>query len=277
MHLSRRGASEAVTATLIILGVLIGAGSIYGTLSVTGRSFVTTSTVYTTSASVVTSVFTSTTTLPLSDVVVMAVAFPSDGTMGQVAIYNTNGVANLIVEETLTYAGQTCQLSVGSPGVSVPPGLATLDWIYASSDPCLGVPMNSGEQFVATITFSNEAQLSFAGVFVPSSLFFESGTSSAQVSAQVTYCTHSGTADVCTVTLTNTGTLNVAATGCTIMLSGTAVTGAVTGGAQISIGAGSSATSICTVTGAAQTVGSEAVGSFALSNGALVPFAGVWS
>jgi len=112
---------------------------------------------------------------------------------------------------------------------------------------------------------------------------FGSFTSSAQVSAQVQSCTagttgsHSGN-NVCIVTLRNTGTSNVAATGCSIQVGGTAAASTLTG-APLNVPASGSVSATCGVTAAsnAQTVGSEAVGSFSMSNGASVPFTGVWS
>jgi len=108
---------------------------------------------------------------------------------------------------------------------------------------------------------------------------FGSFTSSAQVSGQVMTCTGASgaTSPDCIVTLRNTGTSNVAVTGCSLHLSGTAVTGVLTGGGP-TIPASGAISETCTVAaGAAQTVGSEAVGSFSLSNGASVPISGVWS
>jgi flagellin-like protein len=108
---------------------------------------------------------------------------------------------------------------------------------------------------------------------------FGSFTSSAQVSAQVTSCTYAATNNVCNVVLTNSGTSNTVATSCSINIGGAAKIGAVSGVTLIS--ASSTAAAICTVNpaggSAAQTVGSQAVGSFGLSNGASVPFSGVWS
>ncbi|HEV2226892.1 MAG TPA: archaellin/type IV pilin N-terminal domain-containing protein [Nitrososphaerales archaeon] len=109
---------------------------------------------------------------------------------------------------------------------------------------------------------------------------FGSFTSSAQVSAQVTTCTHGtggNTSAWCIVTLTNSGTSNAAANGCSLNVNGVATVGTLTGAAKNSIQASSSATGDCRVTSAAQTVGSQAVGSFSLSNGASVPFSGTWS
>jgi len=104
---------------------------------------------------------------------------------------------------------------------------------------------------------------------------FGSFTSSAQVSAQVTSCT--GATDTCIVTLTNTGTSNAAVTGCTVQVSGKAM--APTAAPAGAIGASSSASFTCGPFTApvAQTVGSQAIGQFSLSNGASVPFSGVWS
>jgi flagellin-like protein len=106
---------------------------------------------------------------------------------------------------------------------------------------------------------------------------FGSFTSSAQVSAQVTSCTNNAPNDVCVVLLTNTGTSNVVATGCSIQISGSAKTATPTGTAATSVPASGNAVATCSVAGAAQTVGSQAIGSISLSNGASVPFSGVWS
>jgi len=106
---------------------------------------------------------------------------------------------------------------------------------------------------------------------------FGSFTSSAQVSAQVTSCSRIAGNEVCSVTLTNSGTSNAAATVCSIQLSGTAAAGTVTG-TPLNVPASGNVGAVCTVTaGAAQTAGSQAVGSFSLSNGASVPFSGTWS
>jgi len=107
---------------------------------------------------------------------------------------------------------------------------------------------------------------------------FGSFTSSAQVSGQVTTCV--GTTDVCTIVLRNTGTSNVAVTGCSVHIAGISATStfAQTVGTLNTVPASGSSTFTCTAnTVTAQTVGSEAVGSFSMSNGASVPFSGVWS
>jgi len=106
---------------------------------------------------------------------------------------------------------------------------------------------------------------------------FGSFTSSAQVSAQVSSCTSA--TDVCIVKLTNTGTSNVVATGCSIQNGGKAAAATITApAAPVTVGASGSVTATCTATVvAAQTIGSMAVGSFSMSNGASVPFSGVWS
>jgi len=113
---------------------------------------------------------------------------------------------------------------------------------------------------------------------------FGSFTSSAQVSAQVTSCTHAAGAApyamICTVTLTNTGTSNTRVTACSINVNGAAQAGTMSG-AGPNVNAGTTlAGYICTTTGtfaAEPSVGSQAVGSLAMSNGASVPFSGVWS
>jgi len=107
---------------------------------------------------------------------------------------------------------------------------------------------------------------------------FGSFTSSAQVSAQVQLCHHESTGgDNCRVLLTNTGTSNVAASACSISISGVATTGTVNGTSTTIKASSNQLVSCWVATGAAQTVGAESVGSFAMSNGASVPFSGVWS
>jgi flagellin-like protein len=109
---------------------------------------------------------------------------------------------------------------------------------------------------------------------------FGSFTSSAQVSGRVLSCVSAAgppITAVCTVTLTNTGTSNTAATACSIKIAGTSATGVVTG-APLSVPASGTVNAVCTVNpaSATQTSGSQAVGSFSTSNGASVPFSGVW-
>jgi len=105
---------------------------------------------------------------------------------------------------------------------------------------------------------------------------FGSFTSSAQVSGSVTTCTGATNA-VCTVNLLNIGTANVTPTGCAVSLGGSNKVGAVAT-VSGSLNAGSHGQYTCTVTGTAEnSVGSQAVGSFTLSNGATIPFVGTWS
>jgi flagellin-like protein len=107
---------------------------------------------------------------------------------------------------------------------------------------------------------------------------FGSFTSSAQVSASVSLCAHTSNAKgpACLVTLRNTGTSNVAVTGCSLQISGVSRTGTTNG--TLTVGASGTTLVACIVaSGTAQTVGSQAVGSFAMSNGASVPISGVWS
>jgi len=104
---------------------------------------------------------------------------------------------------------------------------------------------------------------------------FGSFTSSAQVSGQVITCNRNAT-DNCLVNLRNTGTSNVAVTGCSIKVSGVSVTGALSPAAP-AVTASSTRMVGCQAAGVAQTSGSQAVGSFAMSNGATVPFTGTWA
>jgi len=111
---------------------------------------------------------------------------------------------------------------------------------------------------------------------------FGSFTSSAQVSAQVSSCTLAGASPnkvVCTMTLTNSGTSNTVANGCSINVGGAAVASTPTGAGIANVPAGGTAALVCT-SNANQpepSVGSQAVGSVSLSNGATVPFTSVWS
>ena len=111
---------------------------------------------------------------------------------------------------------------------------------------------------------------------------FGSFTSSAQVSAQVSQCTLSGAAPntvKCVMTLTNSGTSNTAANGCSINDGGAAVASTPTGAGIASVPAGGTAALTCTSNAnqAEPAIGSEAVGSVSLTNGATVPFTSVWS
>jgi flagellin-like protein len=110
---------------------------------------------------------------------------------------------------------------------------------------------------------------------------FGSFTSSAQVSAHVSKCT-AGTGTTannnqCTVVLTNTGTSNVAVVGGSEQIGGVAVSCNAAPTGTIPASGSLQVTCLQAVATAAQTVGSQAIGSFSLSNGASVPFSGVWS
>jgi flagellin-like protein len=106
---------------------------------------------------------------------------------------------------------------------------------------------------------------------------FGSFTSSAQVSAQVISCSHPNATDNCLITLRNTGTSNAAVTGCSIRVNGISVVGATSPVIGPSVLASGTRNVGCQAAGVPQTVGSQAVGSFSMSNGASVPFTGVWS
>jgi len=106
---------------------------------------------------------------------------------------------------------------------------------------------------------------------------FGSFTSSAQISAQVTACTKAGNGTVyCTVILRNTGTSSAGVTGCNVRINGVATIGTLNP-ATATVTASSTKTVSCQAGTTAQTVGSQATGSFSMSNGASVPFSGVWS
>ena len=106
---------------------------------------------------------------------------------------------------------------------------------------------------------------------------FGSFTSSAQVSAVVVTCNHSHPV-VCHVSLQNTGSSNATPTACSINIAGAAAA-STTSTTAVTAGAGTIAET-CTLNSATTdggTVGSQALGSFTMSNGASVPFSGVWS
>ena len=113
---------------------------------------------------------------------------------------------------------------------------------------------------------------------------FGSFTSSAQVSLHVSSCTNNGGApgaqkEICTLSATNSGTSNAAFTACSIQVAGVAQAGTVSGTTGVNAGTTVNGV-ICTTTAATltePTVGSQAVGSVAASNGASVPFTGVWT
>ena len=107
---------------------------------------------------------------------------------------------------------------------------------------------------------------------------FGSFTSSAQVSGQVISCTtatYNSSKAFCAVRLTNSGTSNAVANACSLQIGGVAQVGTL--GGTKAIPAGGNAILHCTGTTAGNAVGSQALGSFSTSNGASVPFTGVWS
>ncbi|MGD0319267.1 MAG: type IV pilin [Nitrososphaerales archaeon] len=104
-------------------------------------------------------------------------------------------------------------------------------------------------------------------------------TSTATVTAQAATCMTS--TGVCDVTLINTGASSVTMTGCSVQVAGKADASTTFGhdNPVTTIGASSSLDAVCRAgapyTG--QTVGSLAVGSFSMNNGASVLFSGTWS
>jgi len=112
---------------------------------------------------------------------------------------------------------------------------------------------------------------------------FGSFTSTAHVMASVASCTTVSGNLVCTLTVQNTGTANAAETSCTIQLAGAPVVGTWAYGkvgatTQTTFVAGTTQTgATCTIAGTEPPVGSMAEGTIATSNGASVPFSGVWS
>jgi len=108
---------------------------------------------------------------------------------------------------------------------------------------------------------------------------FGSFTSSAQVSAQILSCTSAAAGNsshaFCAVRLTNIGTSNAVANACSLQIAGVAQTGTL--GATKTVPAGGNTIVHCTGSTAGNTAGSSALGSFSMSNGASVPFTGVWS
>jgi len=108
---------------------------------------------------------------------------------------------------------------------------------------------------------------------------FGSFTSSAQVSASVTSCVKA--TGLCTLTLTNSGTSNVVSNSCRIQDLGTSAAGTiafVAPSTTLTVPAGGVAHQSCSLGAASNSaVGSQAIGSIGMSNGATVPFSGVWS
>ena len=108
---------------------------------------------------------------------------------------------------------------------------------------------------------------------------FGSFTSSAQVSAQVISCVSANGANTshafCTVRLTNIGTSNAVANACSLQIAGVSQAGTL--GGTKAVPAGGLAILHCTGSTVGNTAGATALGSFSMSNGASVPFTGVWS
>ena len=104
-------------------------------------------------------------------------------------------------------------------------------------------------------------------------------TSSAQIGAYVTTCTGaSGAASPdCIVTLLNTGAASASVVGCSLNLNGMTVVGTLSGRGPL-VPDGGQISETCTYPGGtSQVIGSHAMGSFTMNNGATVLFSGVWS
>ncbi len=98
----------------------------------------------------------------------------------------------------------------------------------------------------------------------------------AEVAAQVSSCSWTGTAEVCQVTLANVGPRNVETTGCSLSLEGSNLAGTITNGGTVPA-SGSLSEVSCAVQGASAPAGSRLVGSIGLTNGATVFFTSVSS
>ena len=107
---------------------------------------------------------------------------------------------------------------------------------------------------------------------------FGSFTSSAQISAVAVTCSDS--TGLCKVNLQNTGSANATPTACSVQLSGISTLGTTANGNDfkaVTAGGGAIANTCGVGAGLTQAIGSTAQGSFTMSNGASVPFTGVWS
>lgn len=98
----------------------------------------------------------------------------------------------------------------------------------------------------------------------------------AEVAAQVSSCSSSGTAEVCQVTLANMGPRNVETTGCSLALHGSNLPGSITNGGTVPASGLLSGVG-CVVQGASAPAGSRLVGSIGLTNGATIFFTTVSS
>ena len=106
---------------------------------------------------------------------------------------------------------------------------------------------------------------------------FGSFTSSATVTASVVTCSNSalnGTKAFCILSAYNSGTANTSVSSCSLTIGGANQVGTL--GKTISIPAGNTVTIHCTGSTAGNSIGSMAVGSLSLTNGASVPFTGTW-
>jgi hypothetical protein len=116
--------------------------------------------------------------------------------------------------------------------------------------------------------------------FVPGFFFTGGGgfPSSAIVSVNSVSCNSSTL--VCNVILVNTGTAETSVLGCNLIYGGTSFAGSVRGDGARSVPAPGQAVAICDVSGASSLrppAGSSLTGSLTMSNGATIPFTGVWS
>lgn len=104
--------------------------------------------------------------------------------------------------------------------------------------------------------------------------YFAMYTSSAEVAAQVTFCTTSGDSEVCQFILDNPGPRSVGTDGaCTMSIGGSKMAGTIQNGGEVPAG-GSREGVACVVSGATALYGSRVVGTVGLLGGALVSYTG---
>ena len=161
----------ASIGAILVVGIIIGAAAFYSGYLLSVRTVTTTSIVASVSTEYVTTTSTFTASPsgraslpPVAIVSVSGVAFPSNGTAGEIVIYNLGSANTTVVSASLSYSDQTCFLSSLS-SLTVTAGSSTVYWAYSNGDACPTVPSSRGTQFVGALTFSNGMQLTFTGAF----------------------------------------------------------------------------------------------------------------
>jgi hypothetical protein len=192
-------------------------------------------------------------------------------------------------ELTITYRGEGTNFAISGPCTIEPSGSsnATMYVVFAGPSRLANAVPSVGQQYTGTVTLSNGAHLSFAGVFfqgypqVSISNMTMRASGFAQSQPTNSTCSAKPTTSNAYVELTNTGTVGAAATEVTLTWNDVTYTAAVSGSCYLGPDGTPSSISYLLL-GASNGIGSPAqagqsfVGTVTLSTGVHIPFRGTF-